>query len=72
MQERQAGYPQVVHAPPSHLVFCVVCSAPNGAQCIHIFSTMEKLNAFIAHDDRQHFVFDYVVDCPERVERLHN
>lgn len=72
MQERQSGYPRVVHAPPSYLVYCVACFDHNGAQCVHIFSTMDKLNAYLAHDERQHVVFDYVVDCPERLEGLHN
>lgn len=52
-------------------VFCVICLDPEEGDVTHIFSTPEKAQAF-AHGDseRLHVLYDYVIDCPERMEGL--
>ena len=52
------------------LVYCVLCLNSNdpGDQVHHIFSSMEKAEAWAATDDRPHIISDYVIDVPERKE----
>lgn len=50
-------------------VYCVWCDDVTGAS-IHIFSTMDKAEAFCNSDPRDHVIYDYVVDCPERMEQI--
>lgn len=58
-------------------VYCVVCIADTTAHglrqvegdVVHIFSTQEKSIAFCNADAaRGHVLYDYVIDCPERME----
>lgn len=48
------------------MVYCVLC-APDGP--VHIFSTPEKAIAWAAADPREHVIYDYVIDHPERMEQ---
>lgn len=49
-------------------VYCVICLDPGASEVVHIFSTQEKADAFALEDRRGHVLYDYVVDCPERME----
>lgn len=52
------------------MVYCVTCVDDNDQGCcVHIFSTQEKADAFVASDPRPHVLYDYVIDCPERMEQ---
>lgn len=51
-------------------VYCVICcgAEPTG-DLVHIFSTQENATAFANADrERNHVLYDYVIDCPERME----
>lgn len=48
-------------------VYCVLC-INNDDDVVHIFSTQEKATAFAEADPRPHVLYDYVLDCPERME----
>lgn len=52
------------------LVYCVLCTGDTLLEndVVHIFSTMEKAEAFANADARNHVLYDYVIDCPERME----
>lgn len=50
------------------LVHCVVCIDEDGRELTHIFSTVAKAQAFASTDPRDHVLYDYVIDCPERME----
>lgn len=53
------------------MVYCVRCLGEDAASCcIHIFSTQEKAQAFADADPRQHVLYDYAVDHPERMEHV--
>lgn len=57
-------------APPtSALVFCVRCVEGN-SDVVHIFSSKETLQEFLDTDQRVHIIYDYVIDCPERMEQV--
>lgn len=50
-------------------VYCVVCIETDSTDLVHIFSTAEKAQAFMDADSlRNHVAYDYVIDCPERME----
>jgi len=51
------------------MVYCVLCVDGGAPEVVHIFSTQEKADAFAAADDRPHVLYDYVIDCPERMEQ---
>lgn len=54
-------------------VWCVVCiGAEKGDDVVHIFSTPEKAKEFCERDPRGHVTYDYVIDCPERMEQATN
>ena len=56
------------------MVYCVRCidmDKPDDV-VLHIFSTPEKANEFCASDPRIHVAYDYMVDCPERLEGVNN
>lgn len=52
------------------MVYCVLCFLPSAQDeaVVHIFSTLEKAEAFAATDDRNHVFYDYLIDHPERME----
>jgi hypothetical protein len=51
------------------LVYCVICLDVNGGEALHIFSSREKAQAYVdADSERGHVIYDYVIDCPERME----
>lgn len=54
------------------MVWCVVCIEAGKADVVHIFSTPEKANEFCENDPRGHVVYDYAIDCPERMEQPTN
>jgi len=54
------------------MVWCVVCVEPGGRDIVHIFSTPELAKAFCESDQRNHVIYDYVIDCPERMEQATN
>ena len=54
----------------SSVVVCVSCVGSDGPGAVHIFSSMEKAKAYCAHDDRDHVIYDYVIDFPERMEGM--
>lgn len=51
-------------------VWCVVCMDGDHSQdIVHVFSTQAKATAFADADiERDHVLYDYVIDCPERME----
>lgn len=49
------------------MVWCVICIEEDG-DVMHIFSTPERAAAFMETDPRNHVIYDYVLDCPERME----
>lgn len=49
------------------MVWCVVCIEEDG-EVTHIFSTPERAAEFMEADPRNHVTYDYVLDCPERME----
>lgn len=52
-----------------NIVFCVMClDDDNKIECVHIFSTIEKAEAFCTSDDRCHVIYNYLIDCPSRME----
>ena len=52
------------------MVYCVMCMDEDECLCVHIFSTQENAQAFSDADDRDHVLYDYVVDHPERMEQV--
>lgn len=50
------------------MVYCVRCIDGAGHGPVHIFSTPEKAAAFAETDPRDHVLYDYVIDFPERME----
>jgi hypothetical protein len=54
------------------MVWCVVCIEDGKSDVVHIFSSPEKANAFCKRDPRMHVAYDYVIDCPERMEQPTN
>ncbi len=54
------------------MVWCVVCIEPEQRDVVHIFSSPEKANEFCERDPRMHVAYDYVIDCPERMEQATN
>ena len=50
-------------------VWVVVCIARDERDVMHMFSTQEKAAAFCESDPRAHVVYDYVLDCPQRLEQ---
>lgn len=52
------------------MVYCVMCIDEDDGGCtVHIFSTQQKANTFAGTDHRDHVLYDYVVDHPERMEK---
>jgi hypothetical protein len=52
------------------MVYCVMCiDEDDQGCCVHIFSTQEKAGAFADADPRDHVLYDYLVDHPERMEQ---
>lgn len=52
-------------------VYCVICIDPSDRESdpVHIFSTQGKATAYADADlSRNHVLYDYVIDCPERME----
>jgi hypothetical protein len=51
-------------------VYCVICmDADHARDLVHVFSTQAKATAFADADHaRDHIIYDYVIDCPERME----
>lgn len=51
-------------------VYCVICMDGDHARdLVHVFSTQDLAQAFADKDtDRRHVLYDYVIDCPERME----
>lgn len=51
-------------------VFCGLCLHANEVdETVHIFSTQATAIAFADADtERDHVIYDYVIDCPERME----
>lgn len=51
-------------------VYCIICITENPpSDIVHIFSTKEKAQDFADADRaRNHIFYDYVIDCPERME----
>lgn len=50
-------------------VYCIICITENPpSDVVHIFSTKEKAQEFALADPRNHIFYDYVIDCPERME----
>jgi hypothetical protein len=62
--------PKQTTEPAGQVVWCVICLVPGerGNEVAHIFSSPEKAQAFCVSDPRQHVIYDYVLDCPERME----
>lgn len=58
----------VIESISGKIVQCVVCLDEQG-ECVHIFSTRDRLEAFIATDPRRHVVYDYMIDNPDRMEK---
>lgn len=54
------------------MVWCVVCIEDGKSDVVHIFSSPEKANEFCERDPRGHVTYDYVIDCPERMEQPTN
>lgn len=53
------------------MVYCVMCIDEDDMGCtVHIFSTQEKANTFATSDPRSHVLYDYMVDHPERMEKV--
>ena len=50
------------------MVYCVMCIRTDQPDIVHIFSTLDKADAFCATDDRVHVRYDYLLDAPERME----
>lgn len=50
------------------MVYCVMCIDGTNLT-VHIFSTQEKAQAFADADSRDHVLYDYVIDQPERMEQ---
>lgn len=50
------------------MVWCAICIDSAGDR-VHIFSSEAKRNAYVVADSRRvHICYDYVIDCPERME----
>lgn len=58
--------------PQQQMVWCVVCIDESKHDTFHIFSTPEKAQAYCNSDPRMHITYDYVIDCPERMEQPTN
>lgn len=55
------------------MVWCVIClGQEKGDQVVHVFSSPEKAQEFCDRDPRMHVAYDYVIDCPERLEGANN
>jgi hypothetical protein len=52
------------------MVYCVRCINRPDPDVLHIFSTQDKADAFADADLRDHIMYDYVIDCPERMEQV--
>lgn len=54
------------------LVWCLLCidDGGEGGERVHVFSSKEKALEFAENDprERRHILYDYVIDCPERME----
>jgi hypothetical protein len=50
------------------MVYCVICMEGD-SEVVHIFSTQEKANEFSDSDPRNHVLYDYLIDHPERMEQ---
>lgn len=50
-------------------VYCVRCISPGEQDVLHIFSTQRNAAEFAEADARDHVLYDYVIDCPERMEQ---
>lgn len=58
-------------APSGALVFPVLCVDDAGHEAVHIFSSRERQLAFCRQDlARNHVLWDYVLDFPERLEKV--
>jgi len=59
-------------AGDDRMVYCVLCISPDTNDgLVHVFSTSERAEAFAKDDtERNHVFYDYVIDCPERMEGL--
>lgn len=62
--------PNMVPSTEGAKVYCVICMDGDHARdLVHIFSTQELAQAFADKDtERDHVLYDYVIDCPERME----
>lgn len=61
--------PVAAPQPAAGLVHCVVCVDDDPSKdLVHIFSTLEKAETFMAIDIRPHVYYDYLIDHPERME----
>lgn len=55
------------------MVWCVICiDRESKSETVHIFSTPEKAQSYCDADPRTHVCYDYVIDCPERMEQPTN
>ena len=61
------------------IVYCVLCLSSHEDECganngevVHIFSTKEKALEFSERDKRNCVLYDYMLDCPERMEQTFN
>jgi hypothetical protein len=50
------------------LVYCVLC-VDHDNDVVHIFSSHARALAFADSDERDHVIYDYMIDCPERMEQ---
>lgn len=53
----------------NRVVYCVRCIEGDKHDPVHIFTTPEKAAAFARDDPRDHVLYDYVLDHPERMEQ---
>lgn len=60
--------PSDEHSTKATLVQCVRC-IDSDDDVVHIFSTIARLRNFLETDRRTHVIYDYVIDCPERMEK---
>lgn len=54
--------------PAPQMVYVVICIEPGRLDVLHIFSSMEKAQAFADADPRGCVLYDYLLDAPERHE----
>jgi len=50
-------------------VYCVLCLDDDDRDRVHIFTTPERAEAWASTDKRQHIIYDYLLDHPERMEK---